>query len=77
MPKACDPPLIAGALGPLDRVDKAIRLAQQRLAAAMDATSHHTNQDLANEVVKATCEALRKTEKLRVLKTNELETSGK
>lgn len=43
----------------------------------MDAKCHHTNQNLANEVVKAACEALRKTEELRVLKTNELDTSGK
>ena len=77
MKKTYDPPLTEGAHGPLYRVDKAIRLAQQRLDAAIDAKRHHTNQNLANEVVKESRETLKKTEKLRALKIKELEASAK
>jgi hypothetical protein len=75
MAKTYDPPLTVGAHGPLYRVDKAIRAAQQRLDAAMDAKRHHTNQNLAQEVIKEAREALRKVEKLRVAKIKELEAS--
>lgn len=77
MAKTYDPPLTAGAHGPLYRVDKAIRAAQQRLDAAMDAKRHHTNQNLAQEVIKEAREALRKVEKLRVAKIRELEASSR
>lgn len=77
MTKSYDPPLTANPHGPLYRVDKAIRLAQQRLDAAIDTKRHHTNQNLANEVIKEARDALRKSEKLRVLKINELGASGK
>lgn len=75
MAKTYDPPLTVGPHGPLYRVDKAIRAAQQRLDAAMDAKRHHTNQNLAQEVIKEAREALRKVEKLRVAKIRELEAS--
>ncbi|MGV8961365.1 MAG: hypothetical protein ACOH1V_13450 [Stenotrophomonas sp.] len=77
MTKSYDPPLTTGPHSPLYRVDKAIRLAQQRLDAAIDAKRHHTNQNLANEVVKEAREALKKSEKLRALKIVELESSAK
>jgi hypothetical protein len=77
MTKTYDPPLAVGAHGPLYRVDKAIRAAQQRLDAAIDAKRHHTSQNLANEVVREAREALRKVEKLRVVKIKELEASTK
>lgn len=77
MKKTYDPPLTEGAHGPLYRVDKAIREARQRLDAAIDAKQHHTNQNLANEVVNEARDALRKVEKLRVLKIKELEASAK
>lgn len=72
MAKHYDPPLTADPHGPLHRVDKAIKIAQQRLDAAIDAKRHHTNQNLAHEVVKEAREALRKSEKLRVLRIMEL-----
>ena len=72
MKKTYDPPLTTGPHGPLYRVDKAIRLAQQRLGDAMDAKRHHTNQNLANEVVKEARDALRKAEKMRVARIAEL-----
>ena len=72
MTKNYDPPLTADPHGPLYRVDKAIKLAQERLDAAIDAKPHHTSQNLAQEVVKEAREALRKCEKLRVLKLIEL-----
>lgn len=39
----------------------------------MDAKRHHTNQNLAQEVIKEAREALRKVEKLRLAKIRELE----
>ncbi|MEO5629722.1 MAG: hypothetical protein ABIQ62_08145 [Thermomonas sp.] len=72
MTKTYDPPLSADPHGPLYRVDKAIRLAQQRLEDAIDAKRHHTNQNLAHQVIKEAREALRKCEKLRVLRIMEL-----
>ncbi len=72
MTKSYDPPLTADPHGPLYRVDKAIKVAQQRLDAAIDAKRHHTNQNLAHEVIKEAREALKKSEKLRVLKIMEL-----
>jgi hypothetical protein len=77
MTKLYDPPLTVGAHGPLYRADKAIRAAQQRLDAAIDAKRHHTNQNLANEVVKEARDALRKVEKLRLAKIRELGLSAK
>ncbi len=77
MTKSYDPPLTADPHGPLYRVDKAIRLAQQRLDAAIDAKRHHTSQNLAHEVIKEAREALRKSEKLRVVKIMELGASAK
>jgi hypothetical protein len=72
MAKIYDPPLSADPHGPLHRVDKAIKLAQQRLDAAIDAKRHHTSHSLAHEVIKEAREALRKCEKLRVLRVIEL-----
>ncbi len=72
MPKTYDPPLAVDGHSPLYRVDKAIKLAQQRLDAAIDAKRHHTNQNLANEVVKEVRDGLRKSEKLRALRIMEL-----
>ncbi len=72
MAKNYDPPLTTDPHGPLYRVDKAIKLAQQRLDAAIDAKRLHTNQNLAQEVVKEAREALRKADKLRLLKLAEL-----
>lgn len=72
MTKSYDPPLTADPHGPLYRVDKAIKLAQQRLGAAIDAKRHHTNQNLAHQVIKEAREALKKSEKSRVLKIIEL-----
>ena len=77
MTKTYDPPLTANPHGPLYRVDKAIKLAQQRLDAAIDAKRHHTSQNLAHEVIKEAREALRKSEKVRVLKLMELGASTK
>lgn len=76
MTKSYDPPLTENPHGPLHGVDKAIRLAQQRLDAAIDAKRHHTSQNLAHEVIKEAREALRKSEKLRVLKLMELRSSA-
>ena len=77
MTKTYDPPLTAGPHDPLYRVDKAIKLAQQRLDAAMDAKRFHTNQNLGQEVIKEARDALRKAEKARVLKLLELGPSAK
>ena len=72
MPKSYDPPLTENPHGPLYRVDKAIRAAQQRLDAAIAMKRHHTSQDLAYEVIKEAREALKKCEQLRLLKIKEL-----
>jgi CubicO group peptidase (beta-lactamase class C family) len=72
MTKSYDPPLAGGVHSPLYRVDKAIKVAQQRLDVAIDAKRHHTNQNLAQLVIKEAREALKKSEKLRVLKIMEL-----
>jgi hypothetical protein len=77
MTKNYDPPLTADPHGPLYRVDKAIKLAQQRLDAAIDAKRHHTNQNLAHQVIKEAREALRRSEKLRALKIMEIGASAK
>lgn len=77
MAKSYDPPLTAGPHDPLYRVDKAIKLAQQRLDAAIDAKRHHTSQNLAQVVIKEAREALKKAEKQRVLKMMELGASKK
>lgn len=76
MTKNYEPPLTADGHHPLYRVDKAIKLAQQRLDAAIDAKRHHTNQNLAHEVIKEARDALRKCEKLRVVKILELAASA-
>ena len=76
MTKHYDPPLTADGHSPLYRVDKAIKLAQQRLDAAIDAKRHHTSQNLANEVIKEAREALRKSEKMRAVKIMELGASA-
>ncbi len=73
MTKTYDPPLTADPHSPLYRVDKAIKVAQERLDAAIDAKRHHTSQNLAQEVIKEARVALKKSEKLRVLKIIELE----
>lgn len=72
MTKSYEPPLTSDPHGPLYRVDKAIKLAQQRLDAAIDAKRHHTSHSLALEVVKEAREALRKAEKFRLLRIKEL-----
>jgi hypothetical protein len=77
MTKNYDPPLTADPHGHLYHVDKAIKLAQQRLDAAIDAKRHHTNQNLAHQVIKEAREALRRSEKLRALKIMEIGASAK
>ena len=72
MTKSYDPPLTTNPHGPLYRVDKAIRAAQQRLDAAIDMKRQHTSQNLAYEVIKEAREALKKCEQMRVLKIKEL-----
>lgn len=72
MAKNYEPPLTGDGHSPLYHVDKAIKLAQQRLEAAIDAKRHHTSQNLANEVVKEARDALRKAEQERALKLLEL-----
>lgn len=72
MAKIYDPPLTGDGHSPLYRVDKAIKLAQQRLDAAIDAKRHHTSQNLAQEVIKEAREALRKADQQRALKLLEL-----
>ena len=76
MARNYDPPLTLDPHGPLYRVDKAITLAQQRLDAAIDSKRLHTSQNLAQEVIKEAKNALRKSEKLRLLKITELEKKG-
>jgi hypothetical protein len=68
MTKTYDPPLTTNPHGPLYRVDKGIRAAQQRLDAAIDAKRHHTSQNLAHEVIKEAREGLKKSEQLRALR---------
>lgn len=77
MAKSYDPPLTAAPHSPLYRVDKAIKLAQLRLDAAIDARRHHTNQNLAHQVIKEAREALKKSEILRGLKIMELGASAR
>lgn len=72
MTKTYAPPLTTNPHDPLYRVDKAIRAAQLRLDAAIDAKRHHTNQNLAHEVIKEAREGLKKAEQSRMLKLKEL-----
>ena len=72
MTKRYDPPLTTNPHGPLYRVDKAIKAAQQRLDAAIDAKRHHTSQNLAHEVIGEARAGLKKSEQLRVLRIKEL-----
>jgi hypothetical protein len=72
MPKLYDPPLTTNPHGPLYRVDKAINAAQDRLDAAIDAKRHHTNLNLAHQVIKEAREGLKKAEQMRVLRIKEL-----
>lgn len=76
MTKRYDPPLATDGHSPLYRVDKAIRLAQQRLDAAIDAKRHHTSQNLAQEVIREARDALGKCEKLRAIRIRELAASA-
>lgn len=77
MTRTYDPPLTVVPHSPLYRVDKAIKLAQQRLDAAMDARRHHTNQNLAQVVIKEARDALRKAEHARALRIRELGASSR
>ena len=70
--KTYAPPLTTNPHDPLYRVDKAIKAAQLRLDAAIDAKRHHTSQNLAHEVIKEAREGLKKAEQLRVLKIKEV-----
>ncbi len=72
MKKFYDPALTTNPHGPLYRVDKAIAAAQHALDAAVDAKRHHTNQNLAHQVIKEAREGLKKAELMRVLKMKEL-----
>lgn len=72
MTKTYAPPLTTNPHDPLYRVDKAIRAAQLRLDAAIDAKRHHTSQNLAHEVIKEAREGLKKAEQSRMLKLKEL-----
>jgi hypothetical protein len=72
MTKSYAPPLATNPHDPLYRVDKAIRAAQQRLDAAIDAKRHHTSQNLAHEVIKEAREGLKKSEQMRLLKIKEV-----
>ncbi len=77
MTKSYDPPLTAAPHSPLYGVDKAIKLAQQRLDAAIDASVLHTNQNLARQVIKEAREALKKSEAVRAIKIMETAASAK
>lgn len=72
MKKIYDPPLTANPHGPLYRVDRGIRIAQERLDAAIDAKRHHTSQNLAHEVIKEARQGLKTAEQMRALKIREL-----
>ena len=72
MTKLYDPALTNNPHGPLYRVDKAIKAAQQRLDAAIDAKRHHTSHNLAHQVIKEAREGLKKAEQLRLIKIKEL-----
>jgi hypothetical protein len=72
MTKTYAPPLATNPHDPLYRVDKAIRAAQLRVDAAIDAKRHHTSQNLAHEVIKEAREGLKKAEQARVLKIREV-----
>ncbi|MDR7192006.1 hypothetical protein [Luteimonas terrae] len=72
MKKSYDPPLTTNQNAPLYRVDQGIRKAQERLASAIDMKRHHTNQNLAQEVIKEARDGLRKAEHQRELKIKEL-----
>ena len=77
MAKTYDPPLTADGHSPLYRVDKAIKLAQQRLDAAIEAKRHHTSQNLAHEVIKEARDALGKAETLRALRILDVAASAR
>ncbi len=72
MTKTYAPPLTTNPHDPLYRVDKAIKAAQLRLDAAIDAKRHHTSLSLAHEVIKEAREVLKKAEQSRVLKIKEV-----
>lgn len=72
MTKTYAPPLTTNPHDPLYRIDKAIKAAQLRLDAAIDAKRHHTSQNLAHEVIKEAREGLKKAEQSRMLKLKEL-----
>ncbi|MGB0132506.1 hypothetical protein [Dokdonella sp.] len=72
MAKLYDPALTTNPHGPLYRVDKAIRAAQERLDAAIDAKRHHTSHNLAHQVIKEAREGLKKAEQMRLVKIREL-----
>ncbi len=72
MPKSYNPPLVTNPHDPLYRVDKAIKAAQQRLDAAIDAKRHHTSQNLAHAVIKEAREGLKDCEQMRARKIKEL-----
>ncbi len=70
--KIYEPALTTNPHGPLYRVDKAIMAAQQRLDAAIDAKRHHTNHNLAHQVIKEAREGLKKAEQLRLIRIKEI-----
>lgn len=72
MTKTYTPPLTTHPHDPLYRVDNAIKAAQLRLDAAIDAKRHHTSQNLAHEVIKEARAGLKKAEQLRALKIKEV-----
>lgn len=72
MTKSYDPPLTINPHAALYRVDQAIRQAQLRLDAAIDAKRHHTSQNLANEVIKEARESLKKAERSRLVRIKAL-----
>lgn len=72
MTKSYDPPLTINPHAAQYRVDQAIRQAQLRLDAAIDAKRHHTSQNLANEVIKEARESLKKAERSRLVRIKAL-----